>query len=104
MILKATDVEVVEMAKLAIMASKPMGMGYLHYNHGLKMEDIDIPIPVGDLSIDYWQGRMVKFYARRAGIDWNFMPDVLDQEYQSWCVVYKDYSELLRAAQEIART
>lgn len=95
-----TDEQVVKMAKLAIMASSPMGMGILHYDAGLKSEDIQLEIRSDynpGLFVDYYQGRMVKFRAWKKPKGWEF-PDTISYEYESWIRKYPNYETLAEAA------
>jgi len=95
MIIKLTDEQVIEMGKLAILASRPMGMGFLHYRSNLNKEDINLEIKFESLSIDYYQGRMVKFNARKMGENsWDFHPEETQFDYQSWKVAYDSYQIL----------
>lgn len=95
-----TDEQVISMGKLAVMASSPMGMGFLHYQAGLKPEDIQLEIR-GDynpgLYIDYYQGRMVKFRGWKKPEGWEF-PDTISHEYESWIRTYPSYEALANAA------
>lgn len=93
MIINVTDEEVIEMGKLAILASKPMGLGIFHFNPHLKKEDINLKISERGLYIDYYEGRMVKFYARKTtnGYDFN---ERISADYQSWICKYDSYETL----------
>lgn len=99
--LPVSDVEVAKMAALAVRASKPMGMGFLHF----RQSDDSIPhtefldtVKGGKISIDYHNGRMVKFYARRIEENkWSF-DDTITPDYQSWCITYPDCETLALAA------
>lgn len=98
MLIQATDDEVIEMGKLAILASDPMGVGYLHHRPGMTKDDIaDLEIRGNALHIDYYQGRMVKFGARKTPDGWEFM-DSISSEYESWIRDYADYRALHDAA------
>lgn len=103
--MKLTNEQVVKMAKLAILASVPMGMGFLHHNPNLTEADLtDIKVKDGGLYIDYYQGRMVKFNATwNTNIggerDWTFGFENI--EYQSWLHKYPSYDELAKAAKDV---
>lgn len=100
MIIKCTPEEVIEMGKLAVLASQPVGMGFLHYQAGLKKEEIqfaDFELRSDSLSIDYYQGRMVKFNGRKVANGWEFA-DVITPDYQSWMRHYPSYKDLYEAA------
>lgn len=97
MIIQATDEQVVEMGKLAILASIPMGMGILHYDRDLKSADIEIAVNTSGLYIDYYQGRMVKFNGHKSADGWSFSDEIRD-DYQSWKCRYPSYQSLFDAA------
>ena len=99
MVIKATDEQVIEMGKLAILASQPMGMGFLHHDPGLAKDDIALVVEHGGLYIDYYMGRMVKFNARKSvdGKEWSFS-DSIRSDYQSWIGTYPGYQALFDAA------
>lgn len=90
MIIVATKEQVIKMAKLAIMASVPVGMGFLHHRPDLKEEEIQLEEP----SVDYFCGRMVKFWARdNKDGSWDFA-DTIRDDYQSWINIYPSYQAL----------
>jgi hypothetical protein len=98
--INATDDQVLEMGKLAVLASRPVGMGFLHYQSGLTKEMVELEIQDGynpGLFIDYYQGRMVKFQGWKKGERWEFH-DTIDREYQSWIAEYPSYQALFEAA------
>jgi hypothetical protein len=101
MVIECTDKVALQMAALAINASKPMGLGDLHYKKDSKWDWSKLEILHGDtISIDYCEGRMVKFHARKvAEGKWHFS-DHLALDYQSWLSTYHEWSELHRAAIE----
>ena len=95
-----TDNHVKRMAAAAINASKAVGLGWMHFDKTATITVDDVHIIQGDnqLSIDYYQGRMVKFHARRIDKDkWNFSPDNLTPDYQSWCEKYPTWEHLFEA-------
>lgn len=95
---RATDEQLKKMAALAVNASRPMGMGFLHFqNREYKPEEFDVS---KGLSLDYHQGRMVKLYVNRAvNSDIIKLPDnAPDIEYQSWASKYPTYRALADAA------
>lgn len=88
MLIQATDEQVKRMGVLAVMASRPMGMGFLHYKPDLSAADVEAQLEVTTgfkpgLFIDYFQGRMVKFRAWKKADGWEF-PDSISHEYESW--------------------
>lgn len=110
MILKCNDAQIIKMATLAVNASKPMGMGILHYVPGDYTESKVIEVANLDLvcnkingtriNIDYFGGRMVKFYARYTPEGWN-VDDEIQIDYQSWKSKYPSYQALLDAVIEL---
>ena len=95
--MKLTDEQVIKMAKLAILASVPVGMGHLHHQPDLTEDDItNIEINNGRITVDYYQGRMVKFYGKKETTGWEF--GACHHEYQSWIRKYPTYEALAEAA------
>lgn len=95
--MKLTDEQVIKMAKLAILASVPAGLGWLHADATLTEERIDdLEIEYNSLYVDYYQGRMVKFQAKKNGDEWTF--GNVHHEYQSWIRKYPTYEALAEAA------
>lgn len=103
MLIPATDAQVIEMGKLAVLASRPMGMGFLHHDASLTKAQIDLEVRGNSLSIDYYQGRMVKFYGRKQADGWEFS-DQISSEYESWIRTYPSYRELFEAASSVGAT
>ena len=102
--IKCTDEQVKKMAALAINSSIPVGMGILHHKPELvvSLDDLEIREDYAgkSLSIDYYQGRMVKFHARKFDDEtWSFNPDELNVEYQSWKKDYPSWQHLFEAIQ-----
>jgi len=99
MVMEVTDEQVKHMAAAAINASKAVGMGWLHHDPTMNITPDDIHIVDNYLSIDYFQGRMVKFHARKTEDGkWKFHPDDLSPAYQSWCLKYTSWEMLLEAS------
>lgn len=102
--INASEEEIEVMAKLAILASIPVGMGIIHHMPFLKFEDLSnvvvTPYPEREiLSVDYYQGRMVKFHARKNKNEgWEVNPNELNIEYQSWSKTFPTWNELLDSA------
>lgn len=95
---KATDDQVKEIGTLVCKASKPVGMGMLHYdpNHKFPASLFDDMVDNrNELSLDYMNGRMVKVFLERQGDNWLINNSHLDHEYQSWLCRYKSYEELI---------
>lgn len=98
MIIKCTDEQVKQMAAAAINSSRPMGLGFLHYQENTRTKPEELEIIHNSLYIDYYKGRMVKFYARKAGENvWDFTPDEPRSDYQSWVGNYPTYQDLFNA-------
>lgn len=97
MLIKCTDRQVCMMAAAAVNASKAVGMGQLHYDASEVVHADDIMIDrSGMCYIDYWNGRMVKFYAQKKGEElWDFA-ETTKYDYQSWKGEYADYNDLFK--------
>lgn len=99
MIITATDEQVRQMMALACNASVPAGVGFIHYNFKHKASG---PVMIEFMTkreayIDYWNGRMVKFYGQKvAENQWQFS-DKVNIEYQSWANKYPSYQALFDA-------
>lgn len=117
MILKVTTDEMKKMAVLAINASSPMGMGFLHFkNKEYTMADLENYLKdtgifggnavgknpkngVTEIQLDYVEGRMCKFHAKKdSDTAWEVWPDQLQYDYQSWKGVYPTWEKLKEAA------
>lgn len=79
----------------AASASKPVGMGFMHYKPGIIPPDM-FKLPTDEFHLDYVQGRMVKLHIWKRGDHWE-MRDETDPEYQSWCDEYQTATDLLRS-------
>ena len=99
--LRLSDQEVIKMAKLAILASRPVGLGFLHHMPKLKEEDIQLEVNDNGLYIDYYQGRMVKFNASKIDKGMWYFNDTINPEYQSWIGSYPTYEALASAAVDV---
>lgn len=98
MVIDATKDQVIEMGKLAVLASRPVGMGFLQHQANLTKDQIALePERGGDLYIDYYMGRMVKFSARKVEGGYRFS-DTISPDYESWIIDYPDYRALYDAA------
>ena len=98
----ATDEQMKRMAANAINASRPAGMGYLHYKAESKFDSSAVEILNGTtkpyLKVDYHEGRMVKFYADKLeeGV-WEVRDIDLDPEYQSWYLEYPTWQAIVES-------
>ena len=97
--LKGTDEQARHMMALAANASQPMGMGFLHYQETeYTAEDMGEKIE-GELYLDYFHGRMVKFGVDK--VDENtYQVRSMDPQYdyQSWCSTYPTVRALVEAS------
>lgn len=91
---KATEEQAKQIAVNAIHASEPVGMGRLHFIPGDHFTTEHIPLELGEISLDYVQGRMVKLHMKREGEHWEMRKDV-DVEYQSWAKKYPTARDLI---------
>lgn len=100
MTITATDEQVMKMCALAVNASVPMGLGWLHATSEEFTPEQFSKAVVGNSGcfLDYVQGRMVKLRMwRRAAGQWE-IPDSLRLEYESWGSTYPTYAALAKAA------
>jgi hypothetical protein len=97
MTINATDEKIIRMGQLAILHSKPMGIGFLHYQPNKALTDYQLEIRHNSLHIDYYEGRMVKFHTQKNVDGWDFQ-DEISSEYQSWNSKYNSYQALYEAA------
>lgn len=99
---KASRDQLIEIALKAINASSPVGMGYLHYEpRNYTREDL-VPdlleqIDQRGVYIDYFAGRMVKLniFKVRDEQDVYEARNILQSDYQSFVLKYKDMKALL---------
>lgn len=96
---KATEEQVRQMAVNAINASRQFGMGFLQSGAEATLEEVKTDKVSGGkrrLSVDYFNGRMVKFHALEIGDGvWEAWPDLPRGDYQSWCGQYPTMKMLL---------
>lgn len=94
---KATNEQLRHLQATATNASKPVGMGYVHYKPE-KVFTADDFHPDHAQSTDYVQGRMVKCYARKVdGQTDQYELDEPREDYQSWSVEYPTARALVEA-------
>lgn len=95
---KASISQVLLMAANAVSASKPVGMGMLHYKEGdYKPEDIQMQSD--GVHLDYVEGRMVKLYIHKMDEEqWEVTDSEPRHDYQSWASAYPTYTALLESA------
>lgn len=103
MIFKASKKQLRQVAAAATNASRPVGMGFLHYDSDrvFTPDDFKGEIDKSGLNLDYVQGRMVKI--RFAAIEgkrhyYRTYTDETNPEYESWCATYATYTDLLKVA------
>lgn len=95
---KATEEQFRRMCALAINASCPVGLGFLHFRQKNYTPD-DVPADALQYGIDYHDGRMVKLWVHPVAPGEYECPD--DQprsDYQSWSGRYPKWTDLLAAA------
>ena len=90
----ATDEQIKQMAANAINASRPMGMGFLHFNPDSVTTANDLEAEHNGLFVDYFEGRMVKFSAWKHKDHWEVRDENPHPEYQSWCTKYPTWQSL----------
>lgn len=103
---RATDGQMIKMINNAVQESEAVGMGVFPFNFDTKFEMGDY-IKIKDnsyVSIDYYEGRMVKLdFSRMVKLDGDVVFEINDwceprYDYQSWCVKYPTYRDLLESA------
>jgi hypothetical protein len=94
---KATPNQVKEIAVNATKASRPVGMGTLHFDSTHKFSVDDFLVDKKGLFLDYVQGRMVKLNIWRISEDVWETSDTTYNDYQSWCAKYPTYQDLLKS-------
>lgn len=99
MIFLATESQVFQIIANAVNASRPAGMGILHYE-AKEYPAETFKMTGGGLILDYFEGRMVKLAVRKvAHEEWEvFRPrDDPDPEYQSWASKYPTTKALIES-------
>lgn len=93
--IKATDEQIKQMFINAANASKPLGMGFLHYEEkGYTISDIETE---DEYHADYFHGRMMKtWFKKESDGVWvvGRGPDIPNPEYQGWASIYPTYEKL----------
>lgn len=101
---KATDEQLATVMANAVNASRPLGMGFLHFDESKTYtpEDFmdELKTNTGWVSLDYVGGRMVKFRLIPEKDGYYEIADsaVPQSDYQSWCHTYPTYKELISSA------
>ena len=86
---------------LAYQASRPVGMGMLHFTEDKTEEEIgEAQENEIGYAADYCFGRMMKFGVRVNGDSIEYSDFPLSADYQSWSIKYRTYSDLEAAARE----
>lgn len=95
----ANEDVVLEMARLAVNAAVPVGMGFLHAEQkDYAVDDVRPCLRPRGLEIDYFRGRMIKLRIRRNDDgSWEMDGDPC-RGYQSWVSRYPSNEALLEAA------
>lgn len=103
MIFTATEEQIYQIFTNAINASKPIGLGKIHYKDVLytvnEVRQWATPNRVGFgawFEVDYFEGRMVKLSVYRKDDQWILRgePKI---DYQSWSRVYPTYEALVES-------
>lgn len=98
---RATKDQMIDIALNAINASAPIGLGILHYKEKeYTREDFLEQFPQfydhGVVDIDYFHGRMVKFYVcKERDSELYVVRDAIRSEYQSFSHSYPTMKSLL---------
>jgi hypothetical protein len=93
----ATEQQIQQMMANAVNASSPMGLGFLQHDSSKSFvaEDFDTQYT----SLDYVQGRMVKLWINKLGVNHYQIDDEAPRkDYQSWVSTYPTYEALLASA------
>lgn len=100
MLIRATDEQIRKMCVLAVNASSPMGLAFLHFKPDteFKPEDFQSAVTPRGCFLDYVQGRMVKLRMWNKGDGLWEAPDTISHEYESWIARYPSFGELAAAA------
>lgn len=98
---KATDEQVKQIAVNAVQASKPIGMGFLHYNPSKKYNSSDFTIGHSGIDLDYINGRMVKLYLWKIDDGIWKINGKAQSDYQSWVHKYPTYEDLLKSVEGV---
>jgi hypothetical protein len=102
---KATDEQLKEIIANAVLASRPVGMGFLSFDPSLHKKQILDSLASYTIcrqhAIDYFQGRMVKLWLKSEG-DIRSLPDrPPEPDYQSWCSRYPTYEDLVKSVEGV---
>jgi hypothetical protein len=97
---RATEDEIIEIGLNAINASKPVGLGAIVFSDKVYTKsDLTLTEFLHGLSIDYFQGRMVKLHIKSHGEGiWSTCDDPPKWDYQSWWFTYPTYFDLVKSA------
>lgn len=101
---KATDKQLATVMANAVNASRPVGLGFLHFDDSKKYTPDDfideLKTNTGWVNLDYVGGRMVKFRLTPEKDGYYEIADsaIPQSDYQSWCGTYRTYRELLDSA------
>jgi hypothetical protein len=99
---KLTNEQVAKACALAVNASVPVGMGFLHYTpKEFTPSDFEVNDSDQRVDLDYVQGRMVKLFLKRNEEnheEWEVRDESPRPDYQSWCMTYPTWEDLIEAA------
>lgn len=101
----ATEDDVYKICTNAINASKPVGLGKVHYKEKVyTFDEVKEKLTTNHtdnlkgawLYIDYFDGRMVKLTVNRhyEDVGWSFSGSNPNPDYQSWADTYPTYHDL----------
>jgi len=93
---QATEQQIKQIAANAVNASKPMGMGFFHYQAGSNFSADDFGVTDSGLYLDYVEGRMVKLSTHRRKNEWE-INDNISADYQSWICKYPTVQDLVNS-------
>ncbi len=91
-----------KVCELAFNASKPTGLGLLHFRPGQMSCETEVSLTAqaasGRISLDYVEGRMVKLILYVTTDSVEYSDSVPSPDYQSWATTYPTCEALVKAA------
>lgn len=100
---RATEEQVLRVMVNAINASAPVGMGRIQYQQkDYTVSDLEKTLTrrIGGISVDYYEGRMVKLRITKDKDVWS-VNDSVRSDYQSWQWRYPTMRDLLSSVDGI---
>jgi hypothetical protein len=93
----AEEWQIRKLMAIAVNASKPMGMGYLHYQD--REYDADAFRNEESTTLDYVDGRCVKLWINKLDDNqYRIVGEAPQEDYQTWAATYPTYEALLASA------